>query len=290
MKNRSATSLVAVIVGAICTATNPIFVRFSELEPVVSAFHRILWALPILLLWTYISKTPKTGAVNPTDRWLLVICGVCFAGDLLCLHLAIDRTFAANAIVFLNAQPIYVVIFAWLFFAERVSRNFVIAMLIAFVGVASLMWSGNKGAGNLLGDALGIAAGIFYAGFLLAASRLRRRHSSMKINVWTCLVALPILFVVAIMSAGPLLPSSFEGWGYMLALGIVSHALGQGLIVWGLAQLATSMSALVLLVAPIAAAGFAWVLLGESLNLAQILSALVVLVAIQLAWRGSREN
>lgn len=284
-------SLLAVVAGAICTATNPIFVRFSELEPVASAFHRMLWAIPILLLWGYLDKKPDAAIVErkSSDRWLLVLCGVFFAADLIALHLAIDLTLAANAIVFLNAQPLYVVIFGWLFFSERVNGGFIAAMLLAFIGIAVLMWSGaTLGSGNLLGDCLGIAAGLFYAGFLLAAKRLRSSYSSITINLWTCLAALPILLLVAIGSNATLMPHTAEGWSYMLALGIVSHAFGQGLIVWGLARLKPGMSAIALLVAPLAAACFAWFFLSEQLNGLQILAMFVVLIAIQTAWRFSK--
>ena len=283
-------SLLAVVVGAVCTATNPIFIRFSELEPVVSAFHRMLWAIPILLLWSFLDKNPvHTVDINSNDRWLLALCGIFFAADLIALHLAIDLTLAANAIVFLNAQPLYVVAFGWLFFSERVSIRFVGAMLFAFVGIAVLMWSGrNIGSGSLYGDLLGIAAGLFYAGFLLTATRLRARHSSITINLWTCIAALPILLLVALSNSAPILPHTIEGWSYMLSLGIISHALGQGLIVWGLARLLPSMSAIALLIAPLAAACFAWILLDEPLNSVQVLSMFAVLIGIQMAWHFSR--
>jgi drug/metabolite transporter (DMT)-like permease len=286
------TSLAAVTAGAICTATNPVFVRFSELEPLASAFHRMLWALPILLLWQYFDKTPRiSAATKSSDWWLLVLCGIFFAADLIALHLAIDLTLAANAIVFLNAQPLYVVIFGWLFFSERVSAGFLVAMILAFSGIAVLMWSGaHVGNGNLMGDSLGIAAGVFYAGFLLTAKRLRSRHSSITINIWTCVAALPVLLLVALINTASIIPDTLEDWGYMLSLGIVSHALGQGLIVWGLARLHSGMSAIALLIAPIATACFAWVLLGEQLNSTQILAMFVVLVAIQTAWRYSKQE
>ncbi|MDE2824482.1 MAG: hypothetical protein OXK79_13350, partial [Chloroflexota bacterium] len=48
------------------------------------------------------------------DLLLLVLCGVFFAADLAALHAAVNLTTAANAILFLNAQPIYVSVGAWL--------------------------------------------------------------------------------------------------------------------------------------------------------------------------------
>ena len=42
--------VVAIVFGAVCTAANPNIVRLSGLDPAASTFHRMLWALPLLLL------------------------------------------------------------------------------------------------------------------------------------------------------------------------------------------------------------------------------------------------
>ncbi|MDX1431242.1 MAG: DMT family transporter [Gammaproteobacteria bacterium] len=279
----------AVMLGAVATASNPVFVRLSDLAPIASAFHRMAWALPLVWLW---AASERAGAERPAatidagDWRRLALCGVFFAGDLACLHGSIELTVAANSILFLNAQPIYVVLGAWLLFGERVTRAFLLGLAVALGGVLMLVWQ-NLGTGRLAGDALGILAGICYAGYILAASRLRVRHSSAVVNAWTCLVATPILLAGAVLAGASVLPASAEGWLLMIGLGVICQALGQGLIVWGLAHLPASFSALTLLVAPVAAALFAWALLGEALGTLQVAGMLVVLAGIQLAWRAA---
>lgn len=277
------------MLGAVAVATNPVFVRLSELTSVASAAHRMIWALPIFAFWFWLSR-PKTAVHPPSAKHvpLLLLCGLLFAIDLVSLHASIERTTAANSMLFVNAQPIYVVVGSWLLFGTRVTRHFGFGVVIALVGGVLVAWQSlDIGTEHLIGDGLGVFAGILYAGYILGASRLRGRLSSAEINLWTCLIAAPILVLVTLASGNSLIPETPRGWGLMIALGVISQGLGQGLIVWGLAHLPTSFSSVALLTAPVAAAVFAWLFLDESLTSIQIVGMSAVLVGIYVAWRAA---
>jgi drug/metabolite transporter (DMT)-like permease len=204
------------------------------------------------------------------------------------LHAAIERTAAANAMLFVNAQPIYVVVGSWLLFGTRVTRRFGVGVAVALVGAVLVAWQSlDIGTDHLIGDGLAVIAGLGYAGYILAASRLRGRLSSAEINLWTCLLAVPILVLVTLAGGYSLIPESPRGWGLMIALGVISQGLGQGLIVWGLAHLPTSFSSVALLTAPVAAGVFAWLFLDESLVVLQIIGMGAVLVGIYVSWRAA---
>jgi drug/metabolite transporter (DMT)-like permease len=104
--------------------------------------------------------------------------------------------------------------------------------------------------------------------------------------VTTTLTAV-ILFPVALASGEQMMPSSAYGWGVLLGLALVTHAAGQGLIAYALAHLPATFSSVGLLLQPVVAAFFAWVLLSEPLVALQIAGGLVVLAAIWLARRAS---
>jgi len=292
-----ALAILALVVGAAATAINPVFVRLSELAPTASAFQRMAWALPVLWLWARLERgrpftpgvpgAPGASGLAPRDRWLLALCGLFFAADLAALHGSIRLTAVANAILFLNAQPIYVVLALWLFFGARFRRKFLFGLAAALAGLVVMMSeSARFGTGRLLGDVLGVAAGICYAGFILTASRLRTRVSSAVVNLWTCLVGAPLLLLAALAAGQDVIPHSLRGWTLMIALGVISQAFGQGLIVWALAHLAAGYSAVALLSAPIAAAFFAWAFLGESMTFTQLVGVVVMMGGIQAALRA----
>ena len=312
----AALAAAGVVLGAIATSSNPVFVRLSDVPETASAFHRMAWALPAFALWGFAAGlgTRRTGAGKgrgapvvaqrsrsrrlvrsigiPTehrDLLLLVLCGIFFAGDLAALHAAVNLTTAANAILFLNAQPIYVSIGAWLLFGERVGPRFIGATALAMAGVVVLTWtSADLGAGHALGDALGVVAGVCYAGYILAASRLRSDYSSLVINIATCLVGAPLLLAAALATGQSVAPPTVDDWFLMIGLGVVAHACGQGLIVWGLAHLPAAFASVSLLVAPVSAAALAWLLLAEPLGLVQIAGMALVLAGVQLAWRTAK--
>lgn len=291
LDRRRALAATAVVLGAVATAANPVFVRLSDVELVASAFHRMAWAIPVVWVWAWIGRRrdpPARPEFSRRDIMLLALCGAFFAADLVALHTSISLTHAANAILFLNAQPIYVVVAAWLLFGTMVSARFVAAAAIAMTGAVLLAWqSASFGGGHLLGDGLAVLAGLFYAGYILAAGRLRSGRTSADINLWTCLVGAPVLLLAALFLGQDIVPASGRDWSLMIALGVISQACGQGLIVWGLAHLPSSFSSVVLLVAPVAAAIFARLVLDELLTYLQMLAMLIVLAGVYGAWRAS---
>ncbi|NKB58557.1 MAG: EamA family transporter [Alphaproteobacteria bacterium] len=285
-------AVLALVVGASATALNPVFVRLTELDPSASAFHRMAWALPLMWGWVLVER-PRDPSNTPmkNDRWLLALCGLFFAGDLLALHWAIELTAVANAILFLNAQPIYVALGAWLLFGERISAGLAAGIAIGIAGAAMMVGtSAGFGGERLLGDGLGVVAGLCYAGYILTASRLRARFSSAVINAWTCAVATPVLLMAALMAGRTVIPGTLRDWMLMIALGVISQAAGQGFIVWALAHLPAGFSALALLSAPVAAALFAWVLLNEPISTTQLLGMSLVLAGVYAAFRASRRH
>ena len=78
-----------------------------------------------------------------------------------------------------------------------------------------------------------------------------------------------------------------QGWGILFGLALVSHVGGQRLIAYGLAHLSASLGSVSLLVQPVCAALFAWLLLGEAIGPLQIAGGCAVLVGIRLAHRAS---
>lgn len=290
-QNRKNIALTALLLGASATAINPVFVRLSELDPLASAFHRMAWALPILWAWFYFQNritTVHSSRRSIRDRWLLILCGLFFSADLIALHWSIQLTAVANAILFLNAQPIYVVFGAWLLFREQPSQAFVIGSTVALLGAVFMVeQSISFNTSRLVGDGLGILAGIFYACFILTASQIRSRTTSAEINLWTVSIACPFLLITALFGGQTIFPTSMEGWFLMVGLGVISQALGQGLIVWGFAYLATSFSSVALMAAPVAASMFAWIFLGELISTQQILGMGLVMIGIYLCNRAN---
>ena len=85
---------------------SPVFVREAEVDAFVSAFWRVVFALPVLFIWARYEKPASFHAVTLTAP--AVIAGLLFAGDLVFWHLAIHYTTLANATFMVCLAPVWV--------------------------------------------------------------------------------------------------------------------------------------------------------------------------------------
>lgn len=283
----------ALIAGGIAIAFSPIFMRLSEIGPLATAVHRLALGLPLFWLWLALEKGGDQGPLplrsrpaNWLEAGLLALAGLFFALDLAAWHSSLGYTSVANATLLANNAPIFVALGAWLLWRERPTRAFLIGLALSVVGCALLSRGGFKpGQSTLLGDGLALLTGVFYSGYFLTVKRLRARFTTAAIMTWSAMVGAALLLPAAWASEGVLLPASLAGWLVVLALALFSHVGGQSLITYAMAQLPAGFSALTLLIQPVGAAIFAWILFGEALGPLQLAGGLVVLAGIWLARR-----
>lgn len=284
-------ALAALLVGAVTIAFSPIFVRISEIGPTATAFHRVALAAPMLFLWLAAERHGAAAPRRPTagERHLLVLAGLCFAGDLAFWHWSIKLTSVANSTLLANFAPVFVTPVAYLLFGERFRPSFLVGVALA-IGGAALLTGGSLtlSPAHLLGDALGIVTAMFYAGYMLAVSRLRNSVSTATIMAWSGGVSAVLLLPVALASGESLLPATLQGWAVLFGLAWLSHAGGQSLIAYALAHLPASFSSVALLLQPATAAVLAWALLAEPLGAWQALGGAIVLAGVVVARRASR--
>ena len=282
-------SLFALFTGAIFISLSPIWVRVSEVGPTASAFWRVALAIPLLwILFAFNSKGRKS--LDKGQHILLLATGLAFAGDLAFWHWSIQYTSVANSTLLANLASIFVTLAAWVLWRQRPSSLFLAGLAAALLGTgllvrASLGFSPTA----LLGDALGVVTAMFYAWYLLSMKRLRDLGAAtLQLMAVTTTLTAALLLPVAFASGETLLPPSATGWLKLLGLAWISHAAGQGLIAFALARLPAAFSAVGLLLQPVMAGVFAWLLLGEALVALQVAGGAVVLAGIYLAQRGSR--
>lgn len=282
-------ALAALILGALAIAFSPIFVRLSEVGPTATGFYRTILAVPPL--WLVWHLRPAAGRTPSQSRvpslGVLLLPGLLFAGDLFFWHLSIKYTTVANATLLSNFAPVIVTLGAWLVLREKITPAFLVALLVSFCGALMLVGASFQLGGDyVFGDLLAFTTAIFYGAYMIAVAKLRGRHGTQDIMLWSSLVSgLALLPMVWLMGEG-LWPATLQGWAILFGLAWLSHALGQGLIAYALGHLPASFSSLVVLVQPVAAAFFGWLWLGEGLQTLQIAGGIVVLIGILLARRA----
>jgi drug/metabolite transporter (DMT)-like permease len=274
-------ALAALVTGAVLIGLAPIFVRLIDVGYTAAAFWRAALALPLLGLLLRARPGAISGAFSPSVLWPLWLAGLFFAGDLAVWHQSIRLTSVANATLLANLAPVFVAAASFLFLGERFRPAFVAGIALAVSGAGVLVsHSLELGADSAVGDACGALSAVFYAGYLLGVSRARRGFSTVEVMFWTTTATALVLLPLTLALGENLWPQSAHGWAVLIGLALLSQVAGQGLIAYALAHLPAVFSAVGLLVQPVAAAVFAWMLLAEPFGALQALGGAIVLAGI----------
>ena len=282
----AARALPALILGAVLIGLAPIFVRLVEVGPSAAAFWRLALALPLLGLLLAARSGDRDGAGPGGSlrslRWLW-LAGLFFAGDLAVWHQSIEFTSVANATLLANMAPVFVTLAAWLLYGERISRGFALGLALALAGAACLVADSlSVSRQTAFGDLLGVLAAMFYAGYIIGVSRQRRVFDTAQVMFWTTAAGVLVTLPLALALGETIWPTSVRDWALLVGLALLSHVGGQGLIAYALAHLPAAFSSVSLLVQPVAATLFAWLLLAEVFGPLQALGGAIVLGGILL--------
>ncbi|MGQ0749777.1 MAG: DMT family transporter [Betaproteobacteria bacterium] len=282
-------ALVALFAGAIAIATAPLFVKVSETGPVATAFWRVFLALPFLFFWAFAEGARGAHASRSRREWIgVAAAGLFFAGDLAVWHWSIVLTSVANSTLLANLAPIFVTLAAWLIFRQRPAVLFAVGLAAALGGVSLLVGANFRVSElALLGDALGVVTAMIYAAYQITVTRLRGTASTAHIMAYSSAVMAAALLPIALLSGDRLLPDSGIGWLRLFGLALFAQVAGQSLIAYAMAHLPATFSSVGLLLQPVAAALFAWILLGETLTAFQMVGAVFVLAGIRIAHQAA---
>ena len=283
-------ALPVLLLGAVLISFSGIFVRLSELGPTATAFHRLFLALPIFWLWMAIEArgNPQALPRRLSDWALLALCGLMFAGDLVFWHWSLRMTSIANSTLLGNSAPIFVTLAGWLLLGQRFSLVFLLGLALAIAGAIVVVGiSFDHGQRPFFGDLMAVVVGGFYGAYIMLVGRLRGRFSTATVlgigGIATCVT----LLAIAIASGESLTPHSLHGWLVLFGLAWLMQVAASSAIAWSLAHLPAAFGSVALLVNPVAAAIFAWAVLGEQISPLQAAGGGIVLAGIALARQGS---
>jgi drug/metabolite transporter (DMT)-like permease len=279
----------AVLAGSAVLALGPLFVRWSEVDPIAAAFWRMAMAAPLLWLLARRFGAPVT---TPPRRAPLLWAAFFFAADLSVWHIGIHLTSLANAALLSNVTTLLLAAYAIFVLRERPSTSVAAALLVALVGVLLLgAGSAGKGEASLLGDALSLAAAIFYTAYLVVLAGKRARYDALTLLAWVTPLSAAMLLPVALLAPGAFLPATLMGWAALLGLALGSQVLGQGLVITGIGKTSPLLAGLALLVQPIIAGALGWAIFKEvpgPLDLIGAAAILAALILVRLAPTPSR--
>ena len=272
--------LAALLAGNAALATGPWLVRLADTGPVSAAFWRLFLALPFLIVLARVTGQALSGI--PRRTLLLVALGaVAFGLDLSSWHIGIEQTRLGNATLFGNAGSI--VLLFWTFIITRtVPRGMEwLAIVFALGGAAILLGrSLDISTATLVGDLFCLAAGLFYAVYLLTLQDARKNIGAWSLLVWVSIFACPVILALALMRGEPVWPTD---WTPIVILFITSQLVGQGLMVFSLRHFPPLIIGVALLTQPALAAVIGYYAFGEVLGALDIAGMVLLDSALVVA-------
>jgi drug/metabolite transporter (DMT)-like permease len=272
--------------GAACISASGILIKLADTGAATAAFYRCFLALPLLVALAVLEQR-RRGPRPRAIRGRAFVAGLVLSVDLVLWNHAIAEVGAGVATVLGNLQVLFVALAAWVLFAERPHRTFLVALPVVLAGVvlvSGLIGGTAGGTHPLAGIGYGMATSVAYATFLLI---LRRTSAG------TPHVAGPLAEATAGAALGAvalgLAFGGFDlriGWpslGWLLLLSVSSQTIGWLLITSSLPRLPAAISSLTLLLQPAAAMLLAAVVISERPSLIQIAGAVVVCTGVLAA-------
>lgn len=260
------------------------------LQPVFWAGLRSLGAVPCV--WLLMRLRGQRGQFGREAWGAGLLIGLSFSFEFLCLFKALDLTTVTRSTVIFYSMPVWFAIAAhFLLPGERLTRNKVVGLLIAFAGVA---WAiidrgGNGGEASLAGDLYALGGAFGWAGITLCARGTKMREVSAETQLlWQVGVSAPILLVVSPLFGELLREPQAIHWGGLIVQITLVVSLGFTFWLWLLSIYPPASVTAFSFLTPIFGVTMGWLLLGEEVGPALLGALGLVSVGLVLINRPAK--
>lgn len=282
-----------ILTGAIFISFSSIWVAWSQVDPIVSAFYRVLFGSLFLLLGCLLTK-----AIRPVSSKTVAycaLCGLCFAFDLYCWHLSIFYVGPGLATILGNFQVFVLTFISLLFFGQQLRVIFILSLLLAFIGLFLIIGVNWQALSDdyRLGLFFGLLTALFYAFFILTLRKIQGLERDLSFIYTLLLISIATAIIL-----GPLVGISGKSFAIpgpgslvsLVCLALFSQTIGWAFIARSLPNLLPSLAGLILLLQP--ALAFLWdvLLFDRPTSAVQWGGVLVVLAAIYLGATSTRNG
>ena len=284
-----------VVIASICWATSSILINLivqgSGITAVSLAFWRDLSTFTTLFLGITIFR-PKLHSINRQDlRWLIAMGAISIGLFHVLWNTSVVLFGASIATVIQSNAPIFVTIIAWMICHEPLTKRKLIAVALSVFGTILCSGITKSGAGNftLLGFLAALLSAITYGTFPLFGRKLASDYSPWTILLYIfgfgTLTLLPFQF-------GQPLPNSIPNNVIIYFIGFIfiSTIGGFGFFTAALHHLQASIASITATSEIVFASVFAYFILSERLDLAQILGAILVVSGVVLVSMPNGKN
>ncbi len=222
--------------------------------------------------------------------WPGISTGILFTLEFFCVALGLHYTTASHMSVFLYTAPIFTVLgLHWSISGERLGALQWAGALAAFAGIAVAFSNGFTESGHdwtdmLIGDALGVLGGIFWAATTVMIRRSSLSEAPPATTLLYQLGVCGVLLLGGAAASGQMHAVSMSGivWLSLFFQSVLVAFISFLVWFWLLRRYLASRLSIFSFLTPMFGVGFGVLLLGDPLDLRFVLGAVLVMVGVVL--------
>ncbi|MEO8400689.1 MAG: DMT family transporter [Gammaproteobacteria bacterium] len=254
--------------------------RFSVLDML---FWRFFIASIWILIFSFFIRDKSlltsfklSGLIN-----VLFLSSIFYSSSTAFYFLASKDTGTGPAMVIFFSFPVFVVLFAWLTYKERISKIAMSALAAIIIGLYLLKGRGGSSL-NINGIFFGIASALFYAFYIVSSKRHVIKFSPNLLTILICLGNALIFLILAYLTHTLTHPTHLHTWIYVMLLGIFATAVPIQLLFIGLKYISPIKASILTVTEPVMTLIVGMLLLGETISLIQMTGVFIILLGATL--------
>ena len=266
--------------------------RWAPVDPVALLTLRMVYSAPLFIAMAWwAGRASGARHIGLRDASLLV--GLGFIGYYLSSlldFLGLQYISASLERLVLFLYPTIVVVLSALFLAQPITRRAAAALALSYAGIALAVWHDIRITGDAdaiaLGSVLVFGSALGYAIYLVGAGGVIGRLGSSRFIAWAMLASTVFItaqFALTRSVSALRLPASVHALAVAMAL--FCTVLPTWMIAESIRRIGASTASLVGSLGPVFTIGFGALLLGEPVNLLQLVGVALVLAGVILVSR-----
>jgi drug/metabolite transporter (DMT)-like permease len=286
--SRERSGVLFCLLSAAAFSTSTIFGRVALQDGAgVATILALRYGGAALVFWWLVRLAGQPLPERSAAMWAVGLGAVLVSLQAALFYSALARLDAGLVTLLLYTFPAIVAVGSVAIRREPPSRRKASAVLVASIGVGLVLLGDAQLRADGLGIALGLAAALSAAAWVLASDRVLKRMPALVVSALISTGAALSLWIVALLIGAIELGFGAAGWGAILGTVLVSTVLAISTSMAGLARVGPTVTSILLTAEVPLAVTWATVLLGERLQTAQVVGGVLVVAAVVLLQAGT---
>ena len=272
--------MIMIVIGVLGISLSAIFVKYSTAPSAVTAAFRLSWTVLLMspVIWAKREIWEELFQIDKRELLLSVFSGLFLAIHFVLWFESLQHTSVASSTSIVCTEVIWVALGFCLFLKGTLTKQAVLAILIAFAGSVVIAYSDSTaGDAHLYGDILALVSAVAVAAYTLLGRIVR---NSVSTSVYTYVVYVScaaVLLGTCLVQGYPLFGYGVSAVIVGLLLSVFSTILGHSIFSWCLKYFSPAFVSASKLCEPVVASIIAVFLFSELPSVLQIFGGAMII-------------